>query len=141
MALTTISCMSRMVTNCIRVAMLVLSQPRKVSAHTPASGNTPIRKNLAIWLVIPIIPDYDYFRGCVTPSDEDDIIAALKHPDRACHGGVWLDSGVMDSQLGKIAMIEAMVMQEPFLPQKNGLKRLEIRSVLVVVVNSLVIQY
>ena len=51
------------------------------------------------------------------PSDEDNVIAALEHPDRV--RGVCLD--VMSSQLGKVAM----AMQDPF----PVLKRLEMRSV------------
>jgi len=50
--------------------------------------------------------EYGRFRGSITPGDEDNVIAALEHPDRVCR--IRLD--MTRSELGRIAR----VMQEPF---------------------------
>jgi hypothetical protein len=74
----------------------------KFSAHTELlSGGISVSGQPFLSLLIIAIP-----AGGITPSDEDNVVAALEHPDRVC----YVRLAVTDSQLGKIAT----VMQEPF---------------------------
>ncbi|KAI9456664.1 hypothetical protein BJY52DRAFT_1417047 [Lactarius psammicola] len=60
---------------------------------------TPVRKNLGIWPAFPIIGDYQYlWSSNVMPNDEDNIIAALEHPDR---GWTPICTGPSHQILGK----------------------------------------
>ena len=58
-----------------------------------------------IWPPIPIVLQYGNWKS-LSPSDEDDVIAALKHPDRVSQVSLYKT----ESQLGKIAA----VMHDPF---------------------------
>ncbi|KAH9037531.1 hypothetical protein EDB84DRAFT_1675637 [Lactarius hengduanensis] len=77
---------------------------------------SPVKNDLGIWPAFPIVVDYRRPKFPITPvpRDEDNVIAALGHPDRVCF--IRLD--MWGSQLGKVVTL----MQESFLV----LTRLEI---------------
>ena len=56
-----------------------------------------------IWRTIPIVIS---FSSVIGPSDEEDVVTALEHPDRVSRINLF----VSEAQLGKIAAL----MQEPF---------------------------
>jgi len=93
---------------CRRWRQIVFASPRRLNLQILCTEGTPVRKDLGIWPAIPIAVQYgDDASGIqVSPNDEDDVIAALEHPDRVCHVRLC----IMGSQLGKIAT----AMQEPF---------------------------
>jgi len=61
---------------------------------------------LGIWPAIPIIINYGSPWQSIRPNDEDNVVAALEHPDRVC----FLLLSATGSQWEKLAK----VMQEPF---------------------------
>ncbi|KAH9178363.1 hypothetical protein EDB89DRAFT_1170384 [Lactarius sanguifluus] len=91
---------------CRKWRQIVIASPRRLNLQILCTHRTPARKNLGIWPAFPIAIDYQYLWSGNTPNDEDNIIAALEHPDRVCYLG--LDA--TGPQLGKIVT----VMQEPF---------------------------
>ena len=91
---------------CQRWRQIVFASPHRLNLQILCTQRTPVRKNLGIWPVLPIVIDYHYSGGGITPDDEDNVITALEHPDQVCY--VRLD--ITGSQLGKMAA----VMQEPF---------------------------
>ena len=95
---------------CRRWRQIIFASPRRLDLKLLCTDKAPasVRKYLSIWPAIPIIVKYGYCDadGRNISPDEDNIIAALEHPDRVCR--VELD--IKGSQLGKIAK----VMQEPF---------------------------
>ena len=86
----------------------VLSSPRRLDLTLFCTHGTPVRKNLGCWPPFPIIVDYltASSRSSPAPNYEDDIIAALEHPDRVRS----IKLVVTSSLLAKVAP----VMQEPF---------------------------
>jgi hypothetical protein len=92
---------------CQRWRRIVFASPRRLGLRICCTNGTPVRKNLDIWPAFPIVIDYD---KRITLSDEDNVIAALEHPDRVCY--IWLGLGtyITGSLLGKMAT----VMQESF---------------------------
>jgi hypothetical protein len=90
---------------CQRWRHSVFTSPRRLDLTLFCTHGTPVRNNLGCWPPFPIILDY------FTPSNrsgnyEDDIIAALEHPDRV--RGIKL--AVTSSLLAKVASVT----QEPF---------------------------
>ena len=67
---------------------LIISSPRLLHLYLRCARRTPVRKNLGLWPTFPIIIDYvDYpnhkTQKCPpSPDEEEDIFAALEHPDR-----------------------------------------------------------
>jgi hypothetical protein len=102
----------RLIHVCRRWRLLIFSSPRRLGLCLLCKRRTPVRKNLDLWPAFPIIIDYtntphhtiDTHK--ISPNDEDNIIAALEHPDRVrC-----LKLPVTSSLLGKVATVA----QEPF---------------------------
>ena len=98
---------------CQRWRYIILESPLQLDLQLLCTHGTPVRKNLCCWPPIPLIIDYytywdaDDSKGeGVTPGHEDDVMAALEHPDRVRYVGI----SVTSSLLGKMA--EAM--QKPF---------------------------
>ncbi|KAH9169987.1 hypothetical protein EDB89DRAFT_2244339 [Lactarius sanguifluus] len=92
---------------CRRWRQIIFASPRRLHLEILCTDGTPVRKNLGIWPAIPIVMQYglqDW--DTITFDDEDNIIAALEHPDRICRARLY----VTESQLGRITA----VMQEPF---------------------------
>ena len=88
---------------CRRWRQIIFASPRRLVLQLLCKHETPVRKNLDIWPAIPIIMLY---WGGIQPSDEDNVIAALEHPDRVRR--VMLS--VTTLQLGKFAA----VLRQPF---------------------------
>ena len=101
---------------CPRWRQIVFASPRRLYLQILCTQRTPVRKNISIWPALPIVIIYNPSGGAFTPNDEDNVIAALEHPDRVSE--VNLD--ITGLQLRKIAM----AMQKPF----SALRRVEILS-------------
>ena len=91
---------------CRRWRHVIFASPHSLKLQILCTHGTPVRRNLGIWPAFPIVIDYRNSGGGITPSDEENVVAALEHPDRV----YYVRLAVMDSQLGKMAA----VMQEPF---------------------------
>ena len=107
----------RLVHVCQRWRRIIFSSPRGLDLTILCTYGTPVKKNLGCWPPFPIIVDYFTWSGAGSPpSYEDDVTAALEHPDRVR----IIKLAVTSSMLG----IVASMMQEPFL----GLKALWLSS-------------
>ncbi len=91
---------------CRRWRQIILESPHRLNLRILCTYGTPVRKDLGIWPTLPIVIDYRYSGNNITPNDEDNVIAALEHPNRVCHLGL----DITGSQLEKMAT----AMQEPF---------------------------
>jgi hypothetical protein len=87
---------------CRRWRQIIFSSPRRLDLQLLCTDGTPFREILGIWPAIPILV---LFSSGIRPRDEDNLIAALEHPDRVSRIKLSVD----ESQLGKIAAL----MQEP----------------------------
>ena len=95
---------------CRRWRLIIFSSPRRLNLSLRCKPGTPVRRNLGIWPAFPIT--IDYFNSDrlhirhISSDDDDNIIAALEHPDRVrC-----LKLPVTSLLLGKVATVA----QEPF---------------------------
>ena len=91
---------------CRRWRHVVFASPHRLKLQILCTHRTPVRRNLNIWPAFPIVINYRNSGGGITPSDEDNVVAALEQPDRVC----YVRLAVMGSQLGKMAA----AMREPF---------------------------
>jgi hypothetical protein len=66
---------------CQRWRQIIFASPHHLALQLLCKHETPVRKHLGIWPTIPII--MLYWSG-IMPSDEDNVIAALEHPNRVC---------------------------------------------------------
>ena len=90
---------------CQKWRKVVFASPRRLNLEIRCTHGTPVRKNLDIWPTFPIHIEYLNYMT-IKDVDEDNIIAALEHPDRV--NAVSL--GLTGPQLAKMVA----VMQEPF---------------------------
>ena len=69
---------------CRRWRNIVFASPGRLDLTLLCTYGTPVRKNLGFWPPFPIVVDYFTFwsRRSPAPDYENDVIAALKHPDR-----------------------------------------------------------
>ena len=74
----------RLIHVCRRWRLIVFSSRRRLDLYLICKHGTPVRKNLDLWPALPIVIDYViYHRHTkISPNDDDNIIAALEHPDR-----------------------------------------------------------
>ncbi len=92
---------------CQRWRQVVFASPHRLNLQILCTERTPVRKNLCIWPVFPIvIVFYRYSWSGLTSNDEDNVTAALEHRDRVCY--LFVD--VTGLQLEKIAT----AIQKPF---------------------------
>ena len=70
---------------CRRWRQLIFESPHRLNIQILCTHKTPVRKNLCIWPTLPIVVDCTYFGRGISPEGEDDVIAALEHPDRVCY--------------------------------------------------------
>ena len=89
---------------CRRWRQVVFESPLRLDLKTLCKSRTPVQNNLDIWPTLPIVINYVHHE--ITTDDEDNVIAALEHPNRVCNVAL---SGMV-SELGKITT----AMQEPF---------------------------
>ncbi|KAH9971523.1 hypothetical protein BGW80DRAFT_443372 [Lactifluus volemus] len=92
---------------CQRWRYIVFASPLRLDLRLFCADRTPVRKMLDIWPPLPI--EIHYFS--VDPQAEDNIIAALKHPNRVRN--IWL--GRITISLERLVA----VMQEPFPELEN----------------------
>ena len=98
----------RLVHVCRRWRQLIFASPRRLNLEILCTEKTPVKERLCIWPAFPIVlTSYD-FRSKIGSEGEDNIIAALGHPDRICY--VKLTIVRSDSDLEKMIM----PMQESF---------------------------
>ena len=88
---------------CRRWRQIILASPRRLDLQLLCTYWTPFRKIIDIWPTIPFVILYGRFIG---PNDEENIIAALEHPDRVSR----INLSVSGSQSGMFTAL----MQEPF---------------------------
>ena len=67
---------------CRRWRQIVFGSPHRLNLQIRCTHGTPVEKYLGIWPAFPIVIDYHHAKPCKRPSDENNIIAALKHPSR-----------------------------------------------------------
>jgi hypothetical protein len=93
---------------CQRWRNIMFASPSRLDLTLLCTYGTPVRKNLGCWPPLPIVVDYFTSWGRRSPASnyEDDIIAALEHPDRVRR----LKLDVTNAQLAMVAS----VMQVPF---------------------------
>ena len=100
---------------CQRWREIVFASPHRLNLRIFCRNGSPVRENLCIWPAFPIVIKYRYsdfeFRTrwpwrSQTRNDEDNIIAALEHPDRVCS----VELNGTGSQLEQVST----VMQVPF---------------------------
>ena len=67
---------------CRRWRQVVLASPLRLNLRILCTRRSPIKKQLRIWQVLPIVL---YLSGKgVRPNVEDDAVAVFEHPDRVC---------------------------------------------------------
>ena len=94
---------------CQRWRHIVLVSPRRLDLTLFCTFGTPVRKNLGSLPPFPIVVDYLNFRShapASSPDYNDDIIAALEHPDRVRTIKLVVTSSLLEEA--------ASVMQESF---------------------------
>lgn len=92
---------------CQRWRQVIFASPHRLNLQLLCTSGTPVRRNLSIWLPFPIAMEYFFFlKSGLPPEDEDNVIVALKHPNRVC----YVKLGLTNPQLGRVAT----AMQEPF---------------------------
>ena len=72
---------------CRKWRLIIFSSPGHLDLYLLCKHGTPVRKNLDVWPAFPIIIDYINYphhtsKISPTPNDDDNILAALEHPDR-----------------------------------------------------------
>ena len=93
----------RLVHVCRRWRQIICASPRSLDLHLycSESSRTSFRKNISLW------PQCSLILYCRIPGDEDNVIAALEHPDRVRNFFLYMSSEVEgEGVLG--------VMQVPF---------------------------
>ena len=93
---------------CRRWRNNMFASPGRLNLTLHCTYGTPVRKNLGYWPPFPIIVDYftSWGRRIPTQSYEDDIIAALEHPDRV--------RSIKLTVTSPLWRVVAPVMQKPF---------------------------
>jgi hypothetical protein len=90
----------RLVHVCQRWRQIIFASPLRLNIRIYCKPGTPVRKNLDIWPALPICIEYGGEERGISSDDEDNIIAALQHPDRLSDIQFYSITG---SQLGRIA--------------------------------------
>ena len=98
----------RLVHVCQRWRQIVLVSPRRLDLTLFCTYGTPVRKHLRCLPPFPIVVDYLTFSDPRSPAPyhDDDIIAALEHPNRVRSIKLSVTSSLLE--------MVASVMQEPF---------------------------
>ncbi|KAH8981708.1 hypothetical protein EDB92DRAFT_170656 [Lactarius akahatsu] len=82
---------------CRRWRQIIFASPRRLHLENLCTNGTPVGNDLGIWPDIPIVMRYG-IRDTIPFDDEDNVIAALEHPDRLCRIGLHMTGS--GSQLG-----------------------------------------
>ncbi|KAH9168464.1 hypothetical protein EDB89DRAFT_2231821 [Lactarius sanguifluus] len=107
----------RLVRVCQRWRRIIYASPRYLDLHLHCSSRTPFRKDLSLWPEFPLTVEY-----CIM-EDQDDLTAALEHPDRIRR----IDLDIASSEV--FEAVEAMDVPFPVLthlkltgPEEDRLK-------------------
>jgi hypothetical protein len=103
---------------CRRWRQIVFSSPVRLNLRILCTSRISVEESLSIWPTVPIDIEYSYSGGEIGPRGHDNVIAALKHPDRVCDVSLRIKGPQF--KLGQVVT----VMKEPF----PVLTRLYIRS-------------
>jgi hypothetical protein len=99
----------RLVHVCQRWRRIVFGSPRGLDLTILCTYGTPVKKNLACWPPFPIVIDFTWSGTGFPLTYEDDVTAALEHPDRVRSIKLAVTSLLaVEGRFGT-------VMQEPFL--------------------------
>jgi hypothetical protein len=63
---------------------VIFESPHRLNLQIHCTHGTPVKKHMDIWPAFPIVIDYYRVAVKVRSRDEDNILAALEHPDRVC---------------------------------------------------------
>ena len=91
---------------CRRWRQIIFASPNRLDLQILCTDRTPVRKSIGIWPPFPIAIGYPYPETRIASKNEDNIIAALEHPDRVRYLGLEIPR----FQLKKMVT----VMQDPF---------------------------
>ncbi|KAH9176356.1 hypothetical protein EDB89DRAFT_1940648 [Lactarius sanguifluus] len=88
----------RLIHVCQRWRRVVFSSPRRLDLRLFCSNGTPVKETLAFWPALPIVMRYGGFPGSkpASPEDEENIMTALRHPDRMYEIGLTIDGSLGD---------------------------------------------
>ncbi|KAH9167714.1 hypothetical protein EDB89DRAFT_112347 [Lactarius sanguifluus] len=91
---------------CRRWRQVIFASPFRLQIRLHCTPGDPVRKILGFLPAIPIHVDYCIYDN-LAPDDEDNVLAALEHPNRVCYLCL---SNVTTPQLAKLVT----VMRQPF---------------------------
>ena len=91
---------------CQRWRQIIFDSPHRLDLQIHCTYGTPVKKCLGIWPNFPVAIDYCLPWVNFRPGDEENLLSALQHSDRAGHLGL----AVTDVRLGELAT----VIQKPF---------------------------
>ena len=97
---------------CQRWRQVISASPLRLNLRILCAHGTSVRKNLDVWPTIPLHIEYFYPRT-IDGIDEDNVIAALGHPD--CVSSICFALMEPTGPQSKFLRKMVMVMQEPFL--------------------------
>ena len=63
---------------------VIFDSPHRLNLQIHCTHGTPVKEHLGIWPAFPIAIDYYRVKSSSPSQDDDNIIAALEHPDRVC---------------------------------------------------------
>jgi len=86
----------RLIHVCRRWRQIIFSSPCRLDLYLLCKQGTPVRKNLGLWPAFPIVVHYADYPHRISSHDEDNIIAALEHPDRVRRLKIPVTSSLLD---------------------------------------------
>lgn len=107
---------------CQRWRILVFESPRRLDLRLVYTYKNPVRKSLDLWPVLPVSIWYPKSPRRFGPDDEENVLAALKHPDRICEINLSMtrqllskSAGSMQASFPKLQRLQLRP-QEPIRP-------------------------
>lgn len=85
---------------------LVFASPRRLELRLYYTHQKPVTQNLGCWPPFPIAIWYPRMNRTLLPKDEDNLIAALHHPDRVCEINFAVTSPLLERSI--------VLLREPF---------------------------
>ena len=95
----------RLIHVCQRWHQIIFDSPLRLCIHLHCTGEIDVKRFLGCWPALPITVSYTRRKG-LDPEDEDNLLAALEHPDRVHH----INLRIMENQLAKLGT----VIRKPF---------------------------
>jgi hypothetical protein len=91
---------------CRRWRQIIFDSPRRLNLQILCTHGNQFKKSLGIWPDFPIAIDDHARVGPTGHIEEDDIIAALEHPDRVCHIAIEVPGSIVEKM--------ATMLRKPF---------------------------